>query len=55
MPTLELQTEVMVTKLLIENGRATGVAVIDKDGTGRIVRAGKEVILSAGVVGRPSC
>ena len=52
-PTLELQTEVLVTKIIVEKGRAVGVAVIDKDGTGRIVRAGKEVILSAGFVGSP--
>jgi choline dehydrogenase len=50
-PTLELQTEVLVTKVVIENGRATGVEVTDKDGTQRTVRAGKEVILSAGFVG----
>ena len=37
----------------IEHGRAVGVAVVDKDGTGRIVRAGKEVVLSAGFVGSP--
>jgi choline dehydrogenase len=52
-PTLELQTEVLVTKIVIEQGRAVGVAVIDRDGTGRIVRAGKEVVLSAGFVGSP--
>ncbi len=50
-PTLELQTEVLVSKVVIENGRATGVQVIDKDGSRRVVRAGKEVILSAGFVG----
>src|SRR3954454_9399931 len=50
-PTLDLQSEVMVTKVVIENGRATGVDVTDKDGTRRTVRAGKEVILSAGFVG----
>ena len=50
-PTLELQSEVLVTKVLIENGRATGVEVQDKDGATRTVRAGKEVILSAGFVG----
>ena len=50
-PTLELQSEVLVTKIVIENGRAVGVAVVDKDGSTRIVRAGKEVILSAGFVG----
>ncbi len=41
----------LVTKVVIENGRATGVEVTDKDGSKRTVRAGKEVILSAGFVG----
>ncbi|MCW2766344.1 MAG: glucose-methanol-choline oxidoreductase [Nocardioides sp.] len=50
-PTLQLQSEVLVTKVVIENGRATGVEVTDKDGTRRTVRAGKEVVLSAGFVG----
>ena len=50
-PTLELQSEVLVTKVVIENGRAVGVEVTDPDGTRRTVRAGKEVILSAGFVG----
>ncbi|MCW2784383.1 MAG: glucose-methanol-choline oxidoreductase [Marmoricola sp.] len=49
--TLELQREVMVTKVNIENGRATGVQVTDKNGGTRTIRAGKEVILSAGFVG----
>jgi choline dehydrogenase len=50
-PTLQLQSEVLVTKVNIDNGRATGVEVTDKDGSKRTVRAGKEVILSAGFVG----
>ncbi len=50
-PTLQLQTEVLVTKVVLENGRATGVEVRDKDGSRRTIRAGKEVILSAGFVG----
>lgn len=50
-PTLELQSEVLVTRVVIENGRATGVEVTDSDGTRRTIRAGKEVILSAGFVG----
>ncbi|MCW2793065.1 MAG: glucose-methanol-choline oxidoreductase [Nocardioides sp.] len=50
-PTLQLQSEVLVTRVNIENGRATGVEVTDKDGSRRTVRAGKEVILSAGFVG----
>jgi choline dehydrogenase len=49
--TLEVQTEVMVTKVVIEGGRAVGVQVRDKDGTARTIRAGREVILSAGFVG----
>jgi choline dehydrogenase len=49
--TLQLQTEVLVTKVVIENGRATGVEVQDSDGSTRVVRAGKEIIMSAGFVG----
>jgi choline dehydrogenase len=50
-PALELQSEVLVTRVVIEHGRAVGVEVVDTDGTRRTVRAGKEVILSAGFVG----
>jgi choline dehydrogenase len=50
-PTLELRSEVLVTKVVIENGRAVGVEVTDRDGARRTVRAGKEVILAAGFVG----
>ncbi|MEV4319113.1 GMC family oxidoreductase N-terminal domain-containing protein [Actinocrispum sp. NPDC049592] len=49
--TLQLQSRVLVKKVRIENGRATGVEVIDADGTQRTIRAGKEVILSAGFIG----
>ncbi|WKG03980.1 GMC family oxidoreductase [Mycolicibacterium sp. HK-90] len=49
--TLDLQGQVMVNKVNIENGRATGVEVTDKDGSTRTIRAGREVILSAGFVG----
>ncbi|MBV9832300.1 MAG: GMC family oxidoreductase N-terminal domain-containing protein, partial [Marmoricola sp.] len=52
-PSLELQREVLATKIVVENGRAVGIAVVDKDGSTRIVRAGKEVILAAGFVGSP--
>ncbi|WP_183095614.1 GMC family oxidoreductase [Nocardioides stalactiti] len=57
--TLEVQTRVQATRIVIENGRATGVEVADlsKDGltatTRRFIRAGKEVILAAGFVGSP--
>lgn len=49
-PTLQLQSGVLVEKVLIEHGRAVGVEVVDGRRR-RTVRAGKEVILSAGVIG----
>src|SRR5436309_2619609 len=39
LPTLELQSEVLAKRIVIENGRATGVEVVDADGTQRTVRA----------------
>ena len=50
-PTLQVQSEVHVQKVVIDNGRATGVEVVDKGGKGRTIRAGREVIVSAGVFG----
>ena len=53
-PTLELQSQVLVTRVVIEDGRAVGVEVTDtarKGGATRTIRAGKEVILAAGFVG----
>jgi choline dehydrogenase len=58
-PTLEVQTRVQATKIVVEKGRATGVQVVDlnRDGTRatthRFIRAGKEVIVSAGFIGSP--
>ncbi|KZB79168.1 GMC family oxidoreductase [Amycolatopsis regifaucium] len=49
--TLEVQSGVLAKKVLIENGRAVGVEVVDANGRQRTLRAGKEVILSAGFVG----
>ena len=53
--TLELQSETLTTRIVLENGRAVGIEVTDisKLGKGaqRTIRAGKEVILSAGFVG----
>ncbi|EME52232.1 GMC family oxidoreductase [Amycolatopsis decaplanina] len=49
--TLQVRSGVLAKKVLIENGRAAGVEVVDANGGRRILRAGKEVILSAGFVG----
>ncbi|MEV5001411.1 GMC family oxidoreductase [Nocardioides sp. LML1-1-1.1] len=55
--TLEFQTEVHAARIVIENGRATGVEVIDQGkragGTRRFIKAGKEVIVSAGFANSP--
>ncbi|MGI9084949.1 MAG: GMC family oxidoreductase [Aeromicrobium sp.] len=52
-PTLQVEAEVQVNRVVVEHGRASGVDVTDKRGRSRTVRAGKEVILSAGVFGSP--
>ena len=46
---VHLQTDAQVARVLIENGRATGVELLD----GRVIRARREVILSAGTVQSP--
>jgi choline dehydrogenase len=47
LPNLTVRTGTVITKVLVEHGRAVGVALAD----GSTVRAGAEVILSAGVFG----
>lgn len=53
--TLEVQSEVLATKVVLEGRRAVGVEVIDqgRGGATRVIRAGKEVILSGGFVNSP--
>ena len=50
---LDVRTQIHVNKIIINNGRATGVEVIDKSGATQTITADKEVILSAGVFGSP--
>lgn len=52
-PTLSVQTGLTVAKVIVDGGRATGVEVVDKSRGRRTIRAGREVILSAGVFGSP--
>ena len=53
-PNLTCLTGVRTTKIVVENGRATGVEIHDeKTGTRRIVHADAEVLLSAGAVQSP--
>ncbi|NEB79401.1 choline dehydrogenase [Streptomyces sp. SID14478] len=49
-PRLRIRSAAMVTRVVLEGGRATGVEITD--GSRRqVLRAGREVVLSAGVVG----
>lgn len=52
-PNLRIVTRAQVTRVVIENGRATGVTYHDGSGTEQQVRASSEVILSAGAIGSP--
>jgi choline dehydrogenase-like flavoprotein len=49
-PNFRVQTGAIVSRVIIENGRAVGVELLEK-GARRVVRARREVILSAGVIG----
>jgi choline dehydrogenase len=51
LPNLKILTKTFINKITIDNGRATGVEVQDKDGTVSTIRAGQEVILTAGAFG----
>ena len=49
---LTLQTDVMVTRIVVQHGRASGVEYA-KDGKRETVRIEREVILTAGAIGSP--
>ncbi len=51
-PNLVVRTETQVNRILIENGRATGVEA-DIHGRRETIRASQEVILTAGAIGTP--
>jgi choline dehydrogenase-like flavoprotein len=52
LPNLQVRTGAVITRIVIGNGRATGVEVSTAAGRGTI-RAAREVILCAGVYGSP--
>jgi choline dehydrogenase len=49
---LTVQSHAVVTRVLVREGRAVGVAYV-QDGVSREARAGREVILCAGTIGSP--
>lgn len=52
-PNLHVVTDALIDKVVIENGRATGVQFI-KDGARQFVRARREVIIAASTMGSPA-
>jgi choline dehydrogenase-like flavoprotein len=52
-PNLHLVTGARVTRVLVEDGRAVGVEHRDADGAVHVVRARREVVLSAGAIDTP--
>src|SRR5690606_24204327 len=49
---LTVRTGIMVTRVIVEKGRAVGVEIVAKPGRmPEIVRAGREVIVSSGAIG----
>jgi choline dehydrogenase len=52
-PNLEVRTKSLVLGLELDGGRATGVRVRRGRGGGEVIRAEREVILSAGAIGSP--
>jgi choline dehydrogenase-like flavoprotein len=49
---LQLRTDALIERIVVENGRATGIEL--QDGSGKsILRARREVLLTAGAIGSP--
>lgn len=52
-PNLTVETRCLVRRIVIENGRATGVELVREGGGLETVRAESEVLLTAGAIGSP--
>ena len=51
---LTVRTGIMVTRIVVEKGRAVGVEIVAKPGSHpEILRANREVVVSAGAIGSP--
>ena len=50
---LSALTGVMVTRVVVEGGRAVGVELLDKRGRSKTIRAAKEIILCGGAINSP--
>jgi choline dehydrogenase len=52
LPNLTVETGATISRVVLDGNRAVGVEVLDKVGL-RLIRANKEIVLSAGVFGSP--
>ena len=52
-PNLTIRTGVLTTRIVIENGRAIGVEIVERDGAPKILRAEREVLIASGAIGSP--
>ncbi|MEJ6395436.1 choline dehydrogenase [Gymnodinialimonas sp. 2305UL16-5] len=50
---LQIITHAQVERVVIENGRATGVVYTDRSGQQQVVKAGREIVLSGGAINSP--
>jgi choline dehydrogenase-like flavoprotein len=49
---LAVRTDAMVTRIVVENGRAVGVEIADASGR-QVIRPEREILLTAGAIGSP--
>jgi choline dehydrogenase-like flavoprotein len=52
-PNLTIRTDALTTRVVLENGRAIGVEIIEWDGAPKILRAEREVLIASGAMGSP--
>ena len=52
-PNVEVRSAQLVTRVVVESGRAVGVEMMRDDGTRYIERAAREIVLASGVFGSP--
>jgi choline dehydrogenase-like flavoprotein len=52
-PNLTIRAGVLTTRIVIENGRAIGVEILEKNGAPKIIHAEREVLVASGAMGSP--
>lgn len=52
-PNLDIITNALVQKVLIEDGRATGISFLDKSGNAQLITCTREIVLASGAINSP--